>query len=90
MSALAILTKCPLAKCPLAKCPLAKCRLAKCPLAKCPDTLSNRALAVFYLHRPYIYIIYAVTEPGACFTWTFCGDSCGRACYYWCAYKQCS
>ena len=38
MSALAILTKCPLAKCPLAKCPLAKCRLAKCPLAKCPDT----------------------------------------------------
>ena len=39
MSALAILTKCPLAKCPLAKCPLAKCRLAKCPLAKCPDTV---------------------------------------------------
>ena len=38
MSALAILTKCPLAKCPLAKCPLAKCRLAKCPLAKCLDT----------------------------------------------------
>ena len=36
MSALAILTKCPLAKCPLAKCPLAKCPLAKCPLAKCP------------------------------------------------------
>ena len=34
MSALAILTKCP-----LAKCPLAKCRLAKCPLAKCPDTI---------------------------------------------------
>ena len=39
MSALAILTKCPLAKCPLAKCPLVKCRLAKCPLAKCPDTV---------------------------------------------------
>ena len=35
MSALAILTKCP-----LAKCPLAKCRLAKCPLAKCLDTVS--------------------------------------------------
>ena len=41
MSALAILTKCPLAKCPLAKCPLAKCRLAKCPLAKCPDTVAS-------------------------------------------------
>ena len=36
MSALAILTKCP-----LAKCPLAKCRLAKCPLAKCLDTLDT-------------------------------------------------
>ena len=32
MSALAILTKCPLAKCPL----------AKCRLAKCPDTLAAR------------------------------------------------
>ena len=30
MSALAILTKCPLANCLLAKCPLAKCPLAKC------------------------------------------------------------
>ena len=44
MSALAILTECPLAKCPVAKCPVAKCpvancRLAKCPLANCLDTL---------------------------------------------------
>ena len=38
MSALAILTKCP-----LAKCPLAKCRLAKCPLAKCLDTVSTQS-----------------------------------------------
>ena len=35
MSALAILTKCPLANCPLANCPLANCPLANCPLAKC-------------------------------------------------------
>ena len=33
MSALAILTK----------CPLAKCRLAKCPLAKCLDTVREAA-----------------------------------------------
>ena len=50
MSALAILTKCPLAKCPLAKCPLAKCRLAKCPLAKCPDT-------TYTIHNPYHSLI---------------------------------
>ena len=35
MSALAILTKCPLANCPLANCPLANCPLTKCPLANC-------------------------------------------------------
>ena len=38
MSAVAILTECPLANCPLAKCPVANCRLAKCPLANCLDT----------------------------------------------------
>ena len=38
MSALAILTKCPLANCPLAKCPLANSPLVKCPLVKCLDT----------------------------------------------------
>ena len=54
MSALAILTKCPLAKCPLAKCPLAKCRLAKCPLAKCPDTFEN-TLCTFHLSLSIVH-----------------------------------
>ena len=34
MSALAILTECP-----LANCPLANCRLTKCPSANCLDTM---------------------------------------------------
>ena len=38
MSALAILTECP-----LANCPLANCRLTKCPLANCLDTIMNSA-----------------------------------------------
>ena len=40
MSALTILTKCPLANCPLANYPLANCPLTKCPLANCPDTVN--------------------------------------------------
>ena len=44
MSALAILTKCPLANCPLAKCPLANSPLPKCPLAKCLDTVKNASV----------------------------------------------
>ena len=53
MSALTILTECPLANCPLANCPLANCPLTKCPLANCPDTKLNMAegIAEFWIAR---------------------------------------
>ena len=66
MSALAILTKCPLAKCPLAKCPLAKCRLAKCPLAKCPDT----TLCTLFIPTKSIEIVYLLTFQLGTFRYT--------------------
>ena len=44
MSALAILTECP-----LANCPLANCRLTKCPLANCLDTeITGRAIIFIF------------------------------------------
>ena len=52
MSALAILTKCPLANCPLVKCPLARCPLANCPLAKCPLTNPTDHVILCLFIRP--------------------------------------
>ena len=56
MSALAILTKCPLANCPLANCPLANCPLVNCPLAKCLATGKYMCMLYVYTYEAAIAI----------------------------------
>ena len=61
MSALAILTKCPLANCPLANCPLANCRLTKCPLANCHGFYGMPLVLLFGNYR-YLQIFEDISN----------------------------